>query len=134
MKTTHNLLLRDIQHTSYHQELNYLLKKHSQCPTLVKQLRLFLDDNKIIRCGGRIHNAPTSDLAKFPYFLPYRAPDPPPLPKAHINEGPPFSVTGIDFMGALYIKDSEKKESIISAYLHVQLQELYTWKLYRTSQ
>ena len=28
----------------------------------------------MIRCGGRIHNAPTSDLPKFPYLLPSRHP------------------------------------------------------------
>ena len=139
----------------------------------------------MIRCGGRIHNAPTSDLAKFPYLLPsrhplttliimvthqklhhagasntvtalhqvywipairqkvrkllhqcvicnklsgkpYRAPDPPPLPKARVNEGPPFSVTGVDFTGALYIKDRGKKRKYISAYSRVRPQELYT--------
>ena len=110
----------------------------------------FLDDCNIIQCGGRIHNAPTSDLTKFPYLLPpkhpltdmiiidthnklyhsgvsntvtalcqvywipairqqvrkllhqcvtcnkllgkpYRAPNPPPLPKVRVTECPPFS-------------------------------------------
>ena len=36
----------------------------------MRQLRLFLDDMKLIRCGGRIHNAPTTDASKFPYLLP----------------------------------------------------------------
>ena len=34
---------------------------------LVRQLRLFLDSEGFIRCGGRIHNAPLSQLAKFPF-------------------------------------------------------------------
>ena len=34
---------------------------------LVRQLQLFLDKAKL---GGRIHNAPISQLAKFPYLLP----------------------------------------------------------------
>ena len=39
-------------------------------PPLVRQLRLFVDDAGLLRCGGRIHNAPLSELAKFPYLLP----------------------------------------------------------------
>ena len=33
---------------------------------LVRQLRLFLDKNGLLRCGGCIHNAPLCDSAKFP--------------------------------------------------------------------
>ena len=129
---------------------------------LVRQLRLFLDANGIIRCGGRIHNAPLSDSAKFPILLPpkhpltsliihsihlqmfhagtnttltalrqqfwvptarqriksllrsctvcqrhggkpYPIPDPPPLPEIRMRESIPFTITGIDFTGALYV-------------------------------
>lgn len=38
---------------------------------------------------------------------PYRAPDPPPLPKDRLRESPPFTVTGVDFTGALYIKSKD---------------------------
>ena len=124
-------------------------------------------DKKWIRCGGRIHNAPTSDISKFPYLLPrhhpvtqmivmdthknlhhggvsttvtalrqifwipsmrqcvksllrrcvpckkltgkpYRAPDPPPLPKIRVTEAPPFIITGGDFTGALLRKPGEE--------------------------
>ena len=74
LRTAHTLLLWDVQHLIYQQELHYLLKQCSQCPTLVKELRLFLDDSKMIRCSGRIHNAPTSDLTKFAYLLPPKHP------------------------------------------------------------
>ena len=43
---------------------------------------------------------------------PYRTSDPPPLPKVRVEEAPPFSVTGVDFTGALYVKNptgNEKK-------------------------
>ena len=42
---------------------------------------------------------------------PYQAPDPPPLPKFRVATSQPFSITGVDFTGALYVKDStgEKK-------------------------
>lgn len=41
---------------------------------LVRQLRLFLHDNSIIRCGGRIHNAPLDNNTKFPALLPKEHP------------------------------------------------------------
>ena len=34
--------------------------------TIVRQLNLFLDDNNLIHCKGRIHNAPLSADTKFP--------------------------------------------------------------------
>ena len=130
---------------------------------LVRQLRLYLDSNGLIRCGGRIHNAPLSESAKFPILLPpkhaltsliiysvhiqmfhagtnttltairqqfwiptarqriksllrncticrrhggkpYSTPDPPPLPEIRTRETVPFTVTGIDFTGALYVR------------------------------
>ena len=70
-------LLIAVQHCSFPEELAYLLKTSStssRCPHLVKQLRLFIDEKKLIRCGGRIHNAPISDLSKFPYLLPKKHP------------------------------------------------------------
>ena len=36
---------------------------------------------------------------------PFHAPDPPPLPKVCVTESPPFTFTGVDFTGALYIED-----------------------------
>jgi len=55
-----------MQYSAYQDEIAFLQKTTSKCPSLVKQLRLFLDDSKLIRCGDRIHNAPTTDAAKFP--------------------------------------------------------------------
>ena len=36
---------------------------------------------------------------------PYKAPDPPPLIKERIQETEPFNVTGVDFTGALYMRE-----------------------------
>ena len=63
-------LIKGIQYSTYREEVAYLLKKQSKCPPLVRQLRLFFDDQQFIRCGGQIYNAPTSELAKFPFLLP----------------------------------------------------------------
>ena len=140
------------------------LKVHKNFPLWETQLSLFEDDNKILRCKGRIENA--LDLpysTKHPVILPgdhhltalyiYRAhakvlhngtketlaelrsqfwvirgrsvvkrilrkcytcrryegrsclvPPPPPLPAFRVQEAPPFTNTGVDFAGPLYIK------------------------------
>ena len=36
----------------------------------MKQLRLFINDKGFIRCGGRLHNAPLTEQARFPCLLP----------------------------------------------------------------
>lgn len=62
-------LIIAVQRSTHPEEFAFLCKRTSKCPPLVRQLRLFLEDMKLICCGGRIHNAPTSDLSKFPYLL-----------------------------------------------------------------
>ncbi|XP_071177522.1 uncharacterized protein [Mytilus edulis] len=128
----------------------------------------------IIRCGGRINNAPIDESAKFPVLIPnkdrfcklivmdahaknfhtglestvtfirqsywipsirqcvksilrncvtcrkitgrpYHTPDPPPLPSDRLNDSPPFTVTGVDFTGALNVRT--KSNSISKAYI-----------------
>ena len=165
VSTAKRLWISNSQNVSYQPEITHLIKKTHKCPMLVRQLRLFLDKDKLLRCGGRIHNAPVHDLTKFPFLLPpkhtitdmiirevheklhhggvsntvtalrqvywipsirqrvrkqlrqcvicnrlsgkpYRAPDPPPLPKVRVEESNPFTITGVDFTGALYVKDT----------------------------
>ena len=37
---------------------------------------------------------------------PYSVPDPPPLPQARVQDGPPFDVTGVDFTGGImYVRN-----------------------------
>ena len=47
---------------------------------------------------------------------PYRSPDPPPLPKIQVMEAPPFTVTGVDFTGALYMKEREESKVYICSF------------------
>ena len=157
--------------STYQSELDNLISKNKPRITLVKQLRLFLDDQCLIRCRGRIHNAPVSESTKFPILLPtnhpftklvvlsihhqqlhsgvnstltavrqrfwiprarqlirkilrkcvicrkqggkpYTIPDPPPLPKWRLEDSPPFTVTGVDFTGALYVKTSSIENKV----------------------
>ena len=163
-------LIMAVQYSIYKDEVAFLNKSRSHCPTLVKQLCLFTDDSKLLRCGGRIHNAPATDATKFPHLLPpnhqvtklivldvhkrlhhggvgitvtalrqmywiptirqyvrrllrhcvtcrklmgkpYVAPESPPLPKVRVTEAPPFTITGVDFTGALYVKGSTNGET-----------------------
>ena len=66
--------IKDCQQQVYGNILSTLLSSPftTKRLPLVRQLHLFLDKAGVIHCGGRIHNAPISQLAKFPYLLPPR--------------------------------------------------------------
>ena len=167
--------IKSSQSEIYWKELTNLTSSTSQSSAtrlpLVRQLRLFLDKDGFIRCGGRIHNAPLDQLTKFPYLLapkhpftslivhsahekqfhagvdstltairqeywipsarqyirtllrhctickrhisrPYPAPDPAPLPVVRTCDVAPFTVTGIDFTGALYVQENPGEHKV----------------------
>ncbi len=64
-----NVWIREIQSQVYRNELANLQNKTASRLSLVRQLRLFLVDDNINRCGGGIHNAPLPFSAKFPVLL-----------------------------------------------------------------
>ncbi|XP_044167551.1 uncharacterized protein LOC122951619 [Acropora millepora] len=66
--------IKNCQTLTYSDEIENLTSKSQSRLLLVRQLRLFLDPDGLLRCGGRIHNAPLDDLAKFPFLLPPRHP------------------------------------------------------------
>ncbi|XP_063418864.1 uncharacterized protein LOC134701657 [Mytilus trossulus] len=166
--------IRDSQLRKYPDVIESLNNK-SEKNALVKQLRLYMDKMNIIRCGGRINNAPIDESAKFPVLIPkkdrfckfivmdahaknfhsglestvtfirqsywipsirqcvksilrncvtcrkitgrpYHTPDPPPLPSNRLNDSPPFTVTGVDFTGALNVRT---KSNSIRATQHI---------------
>jgi len=59
------------QRITYGEEIQCITETSSR-KTLVKQLKLFIDDSGLLRCGGRIHNAPVAETTKFPYLLPQK--------------------------------------------------------------
>ena len=69
-----SLWIYDCQQTSFKQEYKQLKSKPAKRSSLVRQLRLFLDADGYICCGGRIHNAPLSELTRFPFLLPSKHP------------------------------------------------------------
>lgn len=169
------LLIRTVQNETFQDEMDCLsTSSATRRSSLVRQLKLYLDENGILRSAGRIHNAPLEDTTKYPILLPthhrltslivndahlrtfhsglnstisyiqqkywiprsrqcvksqlrkciqcnkissrpYRAPDPPPLPKDRVNYEYPFSVTGVDYTGALYTKG--QNETINKTYI-----------------
>ena len=156
------------QQEVYWREIKNLSTPNSKRLILVRQLRLFLDKEGFLRCGGRIHNAPLDENTKFPCLLPprhyftrlivhathahagvtntvtslrqtywiptarqyvksllrhctmckkqcgkpYPRPDPAPLPKNRVQDLPPFTVTGVDFTGALYVRDNNEETKV----------------------
>ncbi|XP_069139220.1 uncharacterized protein [Argopecten irradians] len=63
-----NMWIRDIQHNIYSTELECLRSRTQH--HLIRQLKLYIDPGNMLRCGGRINNAPIPTDAKFPLLLP----------------------------------------------------------------
>ena len=68
--------IKNSQHQFYAAELSNLSSQPSsgQRIMLVRQLRLIIDSDGLLRCCVRIYNAPLTQLAKFPYLLPPKQP------------------------------------------------------------
>ena len=68
--------VKDVQQDVYKKEianLKLIARQPKVTRTLlVRQLRLFLDDQKFLQCGRRMHNTPVNEMTKFPYLLPLR--------------------------------------------------------------
>ncbi|VDI60377.1 Hypothetical predicted protein [Mytilus galloprovincialis] len=63
--------ITDIQNEKFSSEKEQLANpSHDKNLPLVRQLRLFIDTEGVIRCAGRIHNSQLDDSAKFPVLLP----------------------------------------------------------------
>ncbi|XP_062582984.1 uncharacterized protein LOC134244753 [Saccostrea cucullata] len=155
------LWIRSIQNENY-KEVKSALTEGKRL-NLVNQLGLILDEDKIIRCVGRLGAAHLTEGARTPILLPkknhvtdllidsyhrkslhvgisqtlslirqtywipqgrsqvrrvlqncsickrheggpYRMPVMPPLPKKRVNEASPFTYTGVDYFGPIYVK------------------------------
>jgi len=42
----------------------------------------------------------------------WSAPDPPLLPKARVTKAPPFTITGVDFTRALFVKEEQQEKKV----------------------
>ena len=69
------LWIKTVQTASFAKELEFLQSKRGTFPpAYVTQFNLFLDDQQIIRCKGRVSNAPLSEESKNPILLPSKHP------------------------------------------------------------
>ena len=65
------LWTKAIQGQAFSREIQQLSKKKSKLSLpLIHQLRLYLDDNAVLRCRERLESAPLDDQSKFPVLLP----------------------------------------------------------------
>ncbi|VDI38150.1 Hypothetical predicted protein [Mytilus galloprovincialis] len=72
-----NTWFLDCQESTYRDEISYLRgaqHRNTNKVPRVRQLGLFLDESGLIRCNGRIHNAPIPESAEFPYLIPANHP------------------------------------------------------------
>jgi hypothetical protein len=66
-------IIKDCQLSAFPEVIKYLKQgSKGKQPSIIEQLRLYVDDNGIIRSDGRIHNAPLDMDTKFPILLPTR--------------------------------------------------------------
>ena len=70
LENAQNIWIKALQQEIYHRELDILKSNKQVKSSLVHQLKLFLDDNGIMRCAGRLHNADLTYDAKHPVLLP----------------------------------------------------------------
>ena len=71
MLEARNLLLKATQQITYRQEISYLKNSDKfKKPAIVRQLKLYLDDEDLLRCRGRLQYTDLPYDAKFPILMP----------------------------------------------------------------
>ncbi|GFW98842.1 integrase catalytic domain-containing protein [Trichonephila clavipes] len=76
VESAHKFLVKTIQQTEYSQEISHL-KYHKPIPRSIKllSLNIFLDEDEILRVGGRLTKQPTLSFdQKFPIIIPKHHP------------------------------------------------------------
>ncbi|KAL9972923.1 hypothetical protein ACROYT_G019319 [Oculina patagonica] len=84
---------RHVQNSSFASEIKAI--KNNTRNNLKSQLGLKVDENGIIRCHGRCRRHQGG---------PYRMPQMAPYPASKIEESSPFTYTGLDYLGPLYVR------------------------------
>ena len=65
------LWIKAVQGQAFSREIQQLSRKDTKLSLpLIPQLRLYLDDNAVLRCRGTLESAPLDDQSKFPVLLP----------------------------------------------------------------
>ena len=109
--TKHPMLL----HKSHH--LTLLLVRRSHCRVLHNGDFGGAAIEVLDRQGPKLREEHYPSVSCVHEGKPYSAPPPPPLPVFRVEEAPPFSFTGVDFAGPLYVKsDGAGKKVWICLY------------------
>ena len=66
--------IRAVQQSSFKGEIQFLLKPAGAHPLLVGQFALFIDDDQLVKCRGRIGNSQLPVVSKNPVLLPSKHP------------------------------------------------------------
>jgi hypothetical protein len=76
IKQAELLWTKSIQATSFENEISFVSSKDSKSiePIYVKQFGLYLDDDQLLRCKGRLNNASLNPGSKNPILLPSKSP------------------------------------------------------------
>ena len=71
LSTAMTLWIKAVQGQAFSREIQQLSRKDTKLSLpLIRQLRLYLDDNAVLRCRGRLESAPLDDQSKFAVLLP----------------------------------------------------------------
>ena len=74
LKQAEILWIRTVQADSFLSESSYLKKLQQATPRRIQQFQLFLDEDKILRCCGRLNNASFPVETKNPILMPIKNP------------------------------------------------------------
>ena len=72
LQIAQNKWIKAIQSTTYPRELKSLQNKSGEKLSLVQQLKLFMGNDGLLRCGGRFQHANVVFSAKYPILIPRR--------------------------------------------------------------
>ncbi|XP_058827669.1 uncharacterized protein LOC131687599 [Topomyia yanbarensis] len=117
-------LVKVVQQEVFPEELiQFKQKRPVPSKSPLKNRYPFLDENGIIRVGGRLNFSNETYQTKHHMALPNKHPlSPQPqgqLPKARIVPSRPFSITGVDYCGPIYLKPFHRRAASQKAFIAV---------------
>ncbi|XP_069108231.1 uncharacterized protein [Argopecten irradians] len=70
LKNASEIWIRNAQERNFQDEIVQMKTGKTKSNSIVRQLKLYMDEQDLIRCGGRIQNAAVCEATKFPILLP----------------------------------------------------------------
>ncbi|XP_076382766.1 uncharacterized protein LOC143260626 [Megalopta genalis] len=114
IRKAHLVIIKQAQLEVFPIEINCLERKAAMPKgSRILNLNPFLDQDKLLRVGGRLRHAPLSYCQKHPLLLPHRVKPKVPvyimgdLPKNRVTRARPFQNVGVDYCGPFFIKEKK---------------------------